>query len=189
MALIMNIKGKYHGLVPNVLSQIYRFRGFEDEVLTARFDDGTSKSANVTRQLKEAWSFITQRANIAGGKCNAYFKSLPRGKTLKAVLDEDDIVLHCLEPKPGHTYDDLPHADTAGRDIAIDPALLFQTSRVLACTLIHELAHVAGATTNKSDADAGAAEEALEHCLCHSQFHLGTVGTIESVATTSSRIV
>lgn len=188
MALIINIKGSYHGLIPNVLSQIYRFRGFEDEVLTARFDDGKSKSANVTRQLKESWSFINQRANIAGSKCNAYFKSLPRRKTLKAVLDEGDVVVHCLEPKPGHTYADLPYADTADRDIGIDPSLLFQTSHVLACTLIHELAHVAGATTDPSGPNAGAAEEALEHCLCHSQFHLGTVGSIESVATKGYRI-
>ncbi len=187
MALIIDIKGKYHGLLPNVLSTIFRFRGFEKEVLTATFRDGTSKDVDVSRQLNEAWGFITQRANIAHGKCNAYFKTLPRRKTLKEVLDEDDIVVHCLEPKSGHTYDDLPYANTAGRDIGIDPTILFETSHVLACTLIHELAHVAGATTDKSDSNAGDAEESLNHCLCKSQFHLGTLGTIETV-TSGSRI-
>ncbi len=189
MALVINIKGKYHGLVPNVLSQFYRFRPFEDEVLTAQFKGGASKSVNVSQQLQDAWGFITQRANIPGGKCNAYFKTLPRRKTLKEVLLEDDIVVHCLEPKGSHSYDDLPYADTAGRDIGLDPTLLFETSRVLACTLIHELAHVAGATTNKSDPDAGAAEESLRHCLCESHFHLGTLGTIETVQESASRVV
>ncbi len=188
MALIINIKGKYHGLRPNVLSTIFRFGGFEDELLIFKFPDGTLKRADVSRQLKEAWGFITQRANIAHGKCNAYFKTLPRRKTLKEVLDEDDIVVHCLEPKSGHTYDDLPYANTAGRDIGIDPTILLETSHVLACTLIHELAHVAGATTDKSDPNAGDAEESLNHCLCKSQFHLGTLGSIERVSS-GSRVV
>ena len=42
-------------------------------------------------------------------------------KTLKEVLLEDDIVVHCLEPKGGHSYDDLPYADTAGRESGSTP--------------------------------------------------------------------
>ena len=190
MSLVIDIKGKYSGFMPNVISQVYRFRGFAGETLTAQFKDGTTKSADVSRQLKEAWGFVTQRADIKGGKCNAYFKTLSRGKTLKEVLQEGNIVMHCLEPKVGYSYDDLPHAATADRDIGIDPSILFETSHVLGCTLIHELAHVSGATTDnsKSNPHAGDAEEALNHCLCHSQFHLGTLGSIQSVTEKDSRI-
>jgi hypothetical protein len=191
MALIIDIKGKYSGSLPNVLSRIYRFRGFDGDTLTAQFKDGTTKIADVNRQLNEAWGFVNQRANIVGGKCNAYFQSLSRHKTLKQVLQEDDIVMHCLEPKPGHTFEDLPHAVTAGRDIAIDPTILFETSHVLGCTLIHELAHVAGATTDNSEENphAGDAEEALHHCLCTSQFHLNTLGSIQTLTENGSRLV
>lgn len=189
MALIIDIKGKYKGPVPNVLSHVYRYTGFADDTLQVTFADGKTGSANVTQKLNDAWSFITQRANIKGGKCNAYFKSLPRGKTLKEVLSEGDIVIHCLEPKDSHSYGDLPWANTAGRDIGLDPTIFFETSRVLACTLVHELAHVAGATTNTEGPGAGDAEEALNHCYCHSQFHLEVVGSIESVGADDSRVV
>jgi hypothetical protein len=191
MALIIDIKGKYSGSLPNVLSRIYRFRGFVGDTFEVQFESGNTKNADVNRQLNEAWGFVNQRANIVGGKCNAYFKTLSRGKTLKEVLQEGDIVMHCLEPKTGHSYADLPHAVTAGRDIAIDPTLLFETSHVLGCTLIHELAHVAGATTDNSEDNphAGDAEEALHHCLCTSQFHLGTLGSIQKVVENGSRVV
>jgi hypothetical protein len=191
VALVIDIKGKYSGFLPNIISHVYRFRGFAGETLTAQFKDGTEKSADVVRQLKEAWGFVEQRANIKGGKCNAYFKTLSRGKTLKEVLQEGDIVMHSLEPKAGYSYDDLPHAATADREIGIDPTILFETSHVLGCTLIHELAHVAGATTDNSDSNphAGDAEEALNHCLCQSQFHLGTLGSIQSMIDKGSRVV
>jgi hypothetical protein len=189
MKMIIDIKNQYAGLLPNVLSQIYRFRRFEGEEITAKFPDGSLKKANVVGQLNAAWNFVNQRANISRGSCNAYFKSLSRGKTLKQVIEEGSIVIHCLEPKNGHTYGDLPDADTAGRDIGVDPTLLFETNHVVACTLIHELAHIAGAPTSKSDPNAGAAEESLNHCLCVSQFRLGLLGSIEGITWHDGKLV
>lgn len=184
MALVINIKGQYRGLIPNVLSRKYKFTGFEGEELEVQFKDErgriSTKRVNVKTQANAAWTFITERA-ARYKPCNDYFKTLLKKQTLKEVLADGDITLHRLEPKAGHTYADLPDADTAGRDIAIDPALLFEQTSVLACTLIHEIAHIAGATTDPGAPDAHAAELALKNCLCASQYRPEAVGSIERI--------
>ncbi len=184
MALVIDIRGQYRGRVPNVLSRVYRYTGFEGEEVAARIRDKQGKTStkrvNVKSQANAAWKFITERA-ARYKPCNDYFKTLSQKKTLKEVLDDGDITLHCLEPKPGHTDAELPDANTAGRDIAIDPTLLFRPTTDLACTLIHEIAHIAGATTDPGAPDAHAAELALKDCLCASQFRPEAVGSIERI--------
>jgi len=183
MALIINIKirGKSNVLVPHVLSQKYRFVAFPGEELEAEIGQPGGKTllkrVKVRHQLNEAWRFVTGHA-AHHKACNEYFRSLKPvgGRTLKEILAEGDITVHCLEPKEGHTREDLPDADTAGRDIAIDPSLLFEKSIELSAVLIHELAHVAGATTDRGAPHADAAEQALNHCLCRAQFHPGVKG-------------
>jgi hypothetical protein len=177
---INGIDGSYS--VPNVNKRAYRFAKFEARMtFGVRGADGRpqDKTVDVKPKIQPAWNFITGRA--ANHKpCNDYFKSLRRNVTLKQVLEEGDIILHCLVPKEGHTFDELPDANTAGRDIGIDPSyLLDPDSMGLAATLIHELAHVAGGTTNPRDDHAGEAEEALNHCLCQSKFRSGTLGVLE----------
>ena len=182
MALIINFKGQYKGLLPNVAKQAYRYGAFEGDTLTATYRGGVSKSVDVTEQLTHAWNFVLERAKIPDGECNTYFKTLPRGMTLKQVIEERDIVIHSLVPKEDYTYADLPAANSAGRDIGINPAVLFEASpHSLACTLVHELAHVAGASTNKSGPNALQAEESLHHCRCSSQYNKESVGFIEKV--------
>jgi len=186
MALFIDIKnqGKSTRVIPNVLSRVYKFAAFEQEVLTFRVTElngkEVEKRVNVRSELNQAWSFVTQRA-ARHKPCNEYFKTLRRKKTLQQVLDEGDIVLHCLLPKEGHTFEDLPDADTAGRDIAINPLRFLDMPIVLGPILIHELAHVAGATTNPRDKDAIAAERALKHCLCAAQFRPGALGAIQKI--------
>ncbi len=94
-------------------------------------------------------------------------------------------------PKPGYTLDDLPDANTAGRDIGIDPTFLLEPDNVkLGCALVHELAHVAGATTNPGDPNAGAAEAALKSCLCKDQYNPKALGMrIEIQTLGRSRVV
>ncbi len=77
----------------------------------------------------------------------------------------------------------MPDADTAGRDIGIDPTLLFDADQTaLVCTLIHELAHVGGASTDPgAPADqAHAAEKALMSCSCKQQYRKEVLGSIRS---------
>jgi len=186
MALFINIKvkGKSTKIIPNVLSRVYKFAAFEGEVLTFRVTDlngkESEKSINVRNELNQAWSFVTTRA-ARHKPCNDYFKTLRRQKTLQQILDEGEIVLHCLVPKEGHSYEDLPDADTAGRDIGINPLRFLDMPIALAPILIHELAHVAGATTNPRDKDAIAAERALKHCLCASQFRPDALGALQKI--------
>jgi len=188
MALKINgITGTY--LVPNVLRP-YKFIPFE-KVLNLRITtDGGSeeKSFDVQNILDQAWKQVERKADFK--PCNAYFKSLFRKKTLKEILAEGDITLHCLVPKEGHTYAELPYANTAGRDIGLDPGLFVdKDSAALACTLVHELAHVAGATTNPDAQDAHAAEMALNSCTCVKQYDRDIMGRIELVGGGAGRYV
>jgi hypothetical protein len=174
--------------VPRLVSTTYKFAAF-DLPFKLRVTAGgktTEESIDVTGQIQTAWKLVVSRA--AHNACNAYFKSLPRGKTLNEVLVEGDITLHCLIPKEGHQFSELPDAVTAGRDIAIHPDLLLSNDHSeLACTLIHELAHIGGATTNRHDPNAGAAEEALKSCQCASHYRENTLGWVHR--TTSIRSV
>ncbi|NOT46453.1 MAG: hypothetical protein HOP17_01700 [Acidobacteria bacterium] len=120
--------------------------------------------------------------------CNEYFATLFQKKTLSTILGEGDLVIHCLEPKQGYSYSDLPDANNAGRDIGLDPQLFFDNDpAVLVCTLIHELAHVAGASTDAGAAQpqAHAAELALMSCSCKKQYRKEVLGTIKGLGSDS----
>lgn len=196
MALRINgIGGKY--IIPNVLSNIYRYTAFDGPVLKYRATtkDGKveEKSINVKKIIDSAWIFITKHA-ATHKPCNEYFKTLPRKKTLREILTEGDITLHSLEPKGQHTIEHLPDANTAGRDIGISPYLLIVDPDGLAATLIHELAHVGGASTNPDPGNPTsiAAEKALQFCLCKKRFRpeaLGSIQIIEPRGAGDSRIV
>jgi hypothetical protein len=177
MGLLINgITGKYD--LPVVPDERFKYAAFATPFkvrVTPKGGPEVIKEIAVQTKINAAWRFITRRA-AAHKSCNDYFKTLLRKKTLTEVLKEGDITLHYLTPKEGHTFDELPSGHSAGRDIAIDPSLLLEDDSELACTLIHELAHVAGATTNKRDKNAGAAESALDFCLCHDKYNPGIKG-------------
>jgi hypothetical protein len=182
MALRINgIDGNYR--VPTLRGKNYVYTAFQDK-MTATMVDGTTKTVDIKPTLTSVWTAVEQKAKM--GTCNDYFKTLNQGKTLSTILSEGDIKLHLLEPKPGSTYADLPYANAAGRDIAIDPNLLFDPQQAnLVCTLIHELAHVAGASTDAFApfAQAHAAEAALPKCGCAKQYQKTTVGSIRNFGT------
>lgn len=184
--LINGIEGVSRS-IPHVNKRKYKYSAFDGPVLTYR-DQNAEKSVDVKRTLEGAWRFITNRAAVHR-PCNDYFKTLPRGKTLQEVLLEGDIYLHCLVPKSGYNFGDLPGANAAGRDIGINPLAIIDSTQ-LASTLIHELAHVAGASTNNDPTDTRsiAAETALRHCLCVQQFDPGNFGLIEDFTFKGYRI-
>ena len=183
MALRINgMTGRY--IVPNVRSQKYRYRAFEGTTLVFDVKSAAGKvdqkSVNAKQKMDDAWKFIVKEA-ATHKPCSDYFRTLSRKKTLKEILDEGDITLHRLEPKEGYTYNDIPDANAAGRDIGIDPSMiLFDQPRVLAATLIHELAHVAGASTNPDpdNPKSGEAEKALLHCKCQGEYRKEALGTL-----------
>ncbi|HEY0283744.1 MAG TPA: hypothetical protein VGC23_00020, partial [Vicinamibacterales bacterium] len=149
------------------------------------------KTVTVRSALESAWTGVVKRSKTRS--CNECFTKLFHKKTLAKILDEGDLVLHLLEPKQGYSDADLPDANAAGRDIGLHPALFFDSDPLaLTCTLIHELAHVGGAST-----DAGAprdishaAENTLPSCGCEAQYRsevLGSIKLMRSVGIGGSR--
>ena len=166
-------------LPPSLLGKPYRYRKFEAPAPGKSGHAGPS----AIDVAKAAWDQVVHRASLPA--CNAYFKSLPRHTTLKEVIDERPITLWLLVPIEGYTYDspEVPLANTAGRDMALIPRLLEPAKGAgkqleLVCTLIHELAHVAGASTNNriEDPHARDAEDALKKCSYMNQYNEGALG-------------
>ena len=174
---INGISGSFS--VPRVVKN-YVFTKF-DAKMSANVA-GTSKTVDIKSALESAWQGAVQRSRQK--PCSDYFKTLFRQKTLAEVMNEGDIVFHCLEPKTGFDYSILPDANTAGRDIGIDPTLFFGSDpAALVCTIIHELAHVAGASTDAGAAveKAHAAEKALLSCSCKKQYRKDVLGSIRDL--------
>jgi len=184
MALRMNgITGTYP--TPSLAKQ-YSYSRL-DPILTIGLstDAGTvQKTIDVKTLLEKAWQSVMRKSE--NKMCNNYFKTLFRKKTLKEVLNEGDITLHMLEPKPGRDWSVVPYANASGRDIGLNPELFVdEDADVVACTLVHELAHVAGASTNAGapQAEAHAAELALMSCSCQRQYDKDIVGRNLTIGT------
>jgi hypothetical protein len=165
-------------IVPNVNKQKYRYVKF-DATLKATVG-GILKTVTVRSALESAWTGVVQRSNTKS--CNECFTQLSRKKTLAQILGEGDLVLHLLEPKQGYSDADVPDGNAAGRDIGLHPWLFFNPDPLaLTCTLIHELAHVGGASTDAGAAPdiAHAAEKTLLSCDCKAQYRSGVLGSIK----------
>ena len=163
MPLVINL-GQKDMIVPRVLSRIYRYRSF-DPVITVVVDGGTKLPIDVRTRINNAWIHIEN--NCAKNKdCNAYFAKLRRGKTLASIMKDVAFTAHCLTPREGHTEEELPYANSEGVDFAVSViAFVVQDSTpALAATVLHEIAHYAGATTNRDDDNALEAENALVPC-------------------------
>jgi hypothetical protein len=177
-------------VVPNINKRKYRYAKF-DATLKATVNT-VLRTVNVQSALESAWAAVVQRSKTKS--CNECFKKLVRKKSLAEILAEGDVVLHLLEPKEGSTDADLPDANAAGRDIGLHPWLFFDSDALaLPCTLIHELAHVGGASTDPGAAPdvAHAAERTLLSCGCNSKYRAGVLGSIQfirSVGTGGSRL-
>ena len=177
MAMKINgITGPF--IVPNINKRAYRYVKF-DATLNATVGS-IPKTVTVRTALESAWTGVVQRSNTKS--CNECFRQLFRRKTLAEILAEGDLELHLLEPKPGYTDADLPDGNTAGRDIGLHPWLFFNSDPLaLTCTLIHEIAHVGGASTDAGAAPAiaHAAEKTLLSCGCKAQSRSGVLGSIK----------
>lgn len=165
--------------IPNIAKKKYKYAKFPQPFKMQVKENGKDKeiTIDVAARIKTAWRFVSDQAKLKA--CNEYFRTLPRKLTLKQVLDEGEIRLHLLEPKEGYNFDDLPGANAAGRDIGLHPGLFFEDEDVLTATLIHELAHVAGASTDSSSVNAGAAELALKSCGCGKRYDKDNLGLLK----------
>jgi hypothetical protein len=87
--------------------------------------------------------------NIKGYKpCNDCFKALPGGKTFDALLGDNTIFLSYHSKNTKGYY-----GATLGKDITISKYSIGMGKWTVAATLVHELAHVNGATGSDTKAE------------------------------------
>ena len=165
--------GKRHLLVPNVLSRVYCYRPWQGNILMkVPRPSGTVVSIVIDpkKRIAKAWAYIEKRCARLKS-CNRYFLSLHERKSLRSILQDVTFTVHELVPKPGAKDHDLPLANSAGAEFALSVWAFLDTdlpgqnsTEALAATILHEIAHYAGATTNVRAKDALQAEKALIHC-------------------------
>ena len=176
---INGIDGRY-GVIRGPLRSGYNYGVFPRRlnfvVINNQTKGRTRKSVDVKRELNSAWRFISRKA-AAHQACNQYFRKLARRKSLAQILKEP-IVLYALQPKPGKTDSDLPRGASGpgGKVIGINLLQIANQNRASLCaTLIHELAHVAGASIDSKSIEA---ETALKHCLLSQHFDPKALGVL-----------
>ncbi len=159
----------------------HRLNDFSSPATVTFTSSGQSvtKTVDVWNVLALAIGFINAKVKHHG-PCNASFKRLRHGKTLREIMDGDTIYLHRIEPTQGYSEDDLPRGVTLGPHVGLPLYVLADPNvGVATASLIHELAHVAGAPTYKEDPTSHLAEETLKFCLFPSHFDPSAVGALE----------
>lgn len=157
---------------------------------------------DVLARFEAACRYITGRC-ATSAPCNAYFKSLGAGVTLSDLLGWN-IMIGFWKPMhrqgPGDPSILMAEVLAQGQNAKGEPwaqiamtEYSLRTPIALAATIIHELAHVAGAPGATEDERAAAlkkkdgkdykrliaAEEALKACLLPKQFDPGALGVLQ----------
>ena len=160
-------------VVPNVLSRYYRYTSWGGNIvykITPKGGRVVTVSINPTNRIAAAWKHLKKKC-AASKRCNRYFSTLRKGQTLSHILKNVTFTVHQLVPKSGVSILKLPSANSAGKDFALslwafvnDDGTKQNTTEELAATILHEVAHYAGATTNPGAKNALEAENSLMHC-------------------------
>jgi len=171
MPLIYNY-GQKGISIPRVVSRIYKYASLtEVPSVEVQVKKKTIKTTiNSRKRIDDAWAYLKDNC-AKRAKCNDYFANLSRKMTLSDIMNNVTFTVHCLVPKEGHKDDELPLANSSGQDFALSIWAFLDTTTgaqnttpALAATILHELAHYAGATTNRADKNSLQAENALMHC-------------------------
>lgn len=116
------------------------------------------------------------------GPCNMYYQYLPRGLSLRELWRSKEIFINfCPVQIPGL----CGWTDSTNRDITIFAWCLdTQRPSMAAATIIHELAHVAGAPGGNSHM----AERAVKKCGFDAEYDPKAVGTLDHFANSLARL-
>ena len=154
--------------IPRIPSQVYSYTNMANVPVLEI--NKRKVVVNIQQRIGESWKYIENNC-AKNKKCNDYFATLQRNQTLTDIMQKVTFTAHLLAPKKDHTDDELPLANSAGMDIGFCIFAFIDTEKgtenskeELAATILHELAHYAGATTNARDTNALAAENSLIHC-------------------------
>ena len=211
---VAGVTGPHMGRSPERLSRVVGDVTFE----MARFPRTLTPSSLVGAYTTEPMIDVLARFNAAGayvsgscakfGPCNAYFASLGKDMALSELL-EWSVVFFFL--KPVSRIGPVPQAGdkqatVQGEVISVTPGTRFvqivlsefslASNIKLAATIVHELAHVAGAPGSTDDERARAmanqrsatyqkliaAEMALKACLLPKQFDPGALGVLQDTS-------
>lgn len=102
------------------------------------------------RMLKQAIFILTN--NVKGMKpCNDCFKKLPGGRTFDDILNDNDVWINYEARTDRDWYGATNHV--SGKEISICQLAFNKGKWWVAGTLVHEMAHVNGASATTGDAD------------------------------------
>lgn len=143
------------------------------------------KTIDVKKTIGDALDFIDSNC-AANKKCNEYFTRLQKGGgiSLRKILEEKTLYIYRLVAQAGVSEEELPEGFTFSLPQDKD-ARIGLRENVLArlddvkTTLLHELAHVAGAPGRAEDPKSNAAETALKHCGMKEYFDPEALGRID----------
>jgi hypothetical protein len=181
--LIAGISGEKKIELPNTgAPRSYKCGKFDRSVSFAQ-DGGAPQTVQVEATIRDAWTYIIEKS-APSSACNTCFKKLPGKLRLTELLDGGDIVAACLVPGDGRTDNDVPRGWNDGKRliafglVEVIRGAADKTS--LAATMLHELAHLAGASTNARAArdEAIQAESVLKDCLLGQHFDPDALGTV-----------
>ena len=152
------------GVIPNVLSRVYKYTSLQ-VVYTVELSDKSTRIINPKQRIGDAWEYIKGHC-AKSTDCNNYFAKLGKKMTLADILSTVEFTVHRLAPREGHNEEELPYANGAGSDFALSAYAFLDANSVqeLAATILHEISHCAGATTNTREANALEAENSLIPC-------------------------
>jgi hypothetical protein len=153
----INLAGGPHGTM-------VRFAGTADEERYEPYPPGRALTV-----LQHAMRIIERNIYKHNVQCNRYFSHLPGGRTFDNIWEDASIWIS-LDPRPIKAF--FGATDDTNKNITIYAQTFHIGHWWAAGTLIHELAHAAGAPGGRSIQ----AERALKFCGLGALFDPGAVG-------------
>lgn len=141
------------------------------------FLSSTPKEVSRLNKIKQAYSIIDRldkKINLYG-PCNQYFKSLPKGKSFSDFWRDNSIFID-YSPSAISGFFGATHSND--KDVCITAWCLDTHHKwMIAATLVHEFAHIAGAPGGVSHA----AEKAADQCGFKPQYDPTILGSVEEL--------
>jgi len=142
---------------------------------------------SVKQTIAKALAHIDKRC-ASQRRCNAYFQTLNTQKpiSLRQILDRKTLYIFRLKPLRGATLKKIPEGycyswGSNWAQIGLNDLAFALGYMEVAHTLLHELAHVAGAPGLRQDPKSLAAETATLHCGMRKYFDPKAFGALDPV--------
>jgi hypothetical protein len=148
-------------------------------VYVAYYDNPADQSQRVSRMLFDTLVSARRYLDVKvqdHGPCNDCFRRLPGRHSFKEVYNDPNVWINYMDNPNGP----WGFTNPASKEIAIHARALTRGYLWVASVMVHELAHINGASGEKTNQDA---ENTLKFCLLASQFDPNVLGTIREFST------